>query len=315
MKIVVIAESAFGNTRAVADRLAKGARAAGASVEVLDAAGAPRTLPDGTDLLVVAAPTHNGGLPRDKSRAEAQRRGGTDVGRGVREWIADADVASGVAVACVSTVSALSGFAGSAGRAAAKALSARGFARGAVTDFLVQGNPPVLADGEAERAEATGRALATGSPLPPPPAASEGAGTGGAASAGARTRRPPWRRWWFWLTLVLVAALAASVWVLLTPNPNVGDRGKLAAPLTPVQQAQADRVTVSRAELAAADGSAGRAWVAVNGVVYDLSAVKPWAEGRHHGIQAGVDETDKFVTSGHAATVLAALPVVGRLAP
>lgn len=304
MHMVVITESAFGNTRALAESLAGGARQAGASVEIWDAADAPSTLPGDVEVVVLAAPTHHGGLPTAASRREAARRGGTPPGRGVREWIASAaGPRADVRVVALATVTNLAGFSGSAARAAAAAWAARGFGEATAVDLLVSGTPPVVAAGEAERAEAVGRALVTGAALPPPPA----------ARVHRTPRRPLWRRGWVWLLAGLVAALAVSAFVVLQPNPMVGDRGKLVVAHNPQQQAVLDTVSVSAAELAAADGSAGPAWIAVDGVVYDVSGVPAWARGRHHGVRAGTDATDQFVASGHGSRQLERLPVVGRL--
>ncbi len=48
-------------------------------------------------------------------------------------------------------------------------------------------------------------------------------------------------------------------------------------------------------ELAYYDGTDGKpAYVAVNGVVYDMSSKAPWAGGMHFGLNAGRDLTQEF---------------------
>ncbi len=309
VKVIVITESAFGNTRAVAERLAAGAREAGASVEVLAAAEAPDRVPEGTDLIVLAAPTHNLGRPSAASRRQAVERGGAAVETGVREWIERAEPAAGVPVLCVSTVVSFGRMLGSAARAAAKKLGRR-FGPVQVSDFRVTGTPPVLVDGEAERAEATGRAIVRGEPLPPPSGAAVAAP---AVAVPPRVRRPCWRRWWTWTAVLALGLVAATTYALLSPNPMVGDRGKLAITYSAENQQRLDTVTVTRAELAAANGTNGRVWIAVDGVVYDLSGVEAWADGEHHGVRAGTDATEQFVGSPHGASKLQRVPVVGRL--
>ncbi|WOO38357.1 cytochrome b5 domain-containing protein [Anaerocolumna sp. AGMB13020] len=84
----------------------------------------------------------------------------------------------------------------------------------------------------------------------------------------------------------------------------------------PPEGQAADKVfTVS--ELAGYDGSQGRpAYVAVNGIVYDVTDRPPWAGGMHFaGLRAGKDLTAQF-TSCHRGmeSVLTQLPVVGTLA-
>lgn len=78
----------------------------------------------------------------------------------------------------------------------------------------------------------------------------------------------------------------------------------------------ADKVfTIS--ELSTYDGSQGRpAYVAVNGIVYDVTDRPAWAGGMHFaGLRAGKDLTAQF-TSCHRGmeSVLTQLPVVGTLA-
>jgi predicted heme/steroid binding protein len=73
--------------------------------------------------------------------------------------------------------------------------------------------------------------------------------------------------------------------------------------------------TFTKAELAKFDGQNGNpAYVAVDGVVYDVSAVKQWAGGKHHGNTAGKDLTKEIKEqSPHGVAVLKGLPVVGKL--
>lgn len=69
-------------------------------------------------------------------------------------------------------------------------------------------------------------------------------------------------------------------------------------------------------ELAGFNGKNGRAaYVAVNGIVYDVTNNRGWAAATHFGLTAGKDYSREFL-SCHAGepSILAALPVVGRLA-
>ncbi|MFD0896631.1 cytochrome b5 domain-containing protein [Loigolactobacillus binensis] len=71
--------------------------------------------------------------------------------------------------------------------------------------------------------------------------------------------------------------------------------------------------TFSQAELAEFDGSNGKkAYVAIDGVVYDVTDVKAWSEGKHHGQTAGKDLSAVIVKAPHKKSVLAKLPVVGK---
>lgn len=66
-------------------------------------------------------------------------------------------------------------------------------------------------------------------------------------------------------------------------------------------------------ELATFNGRDGQpAYVAVNGVVYDLTNSPMWRNGSHNGVQAGRDLTSIF-QSQHGDDRLSEFPVVGRL--
>lgn len=68
-------------------------------------------------------------------------------------------------------------------------------------------------------------------------------------------------------------------------------------------------------ELAAFNGKEGKsAYMAIDGIVYDVTNVKAWKKGVHHGIKAGTDGSKKIQSSPHGKKVLTKLPVVGKLA-
>lgn len=151
MDALVVVESSFGNTAAVADAVASGLRAAGAVVRVVTAAEAP-IVPD-ADLLVVGAPTHNLGLPTAASRAQAIARGGTAEASGVAEWLASLGSLPGLPAAAYDThVAGL--FSGSAAKKIEKLLRGRGARVVGRAGFVVAGTPPQLAAGELDRARA-----------------------------------------------------------------------------------------------------------------------------------------------------------------
>lgn len=68
-------------------------------------------------------------------------------------------------------------------------------------------------------------------------------------------------------------------------------------------------------ELAQFDGQDGQpAYVAVDGVVYDVSNADGWNNGSHQGMAlAGTDATDIILSAPHGEAVLEDLPVVGTL--
>lgn len=63
------------------------------------------------------------------------------------------------------------------------------------------------------------------------------------------------------------------------------------------------------------DGKNGNpAYVAVDGIIYDVSNVSAWKNGEHHGYSAGNDLTDIIKNkSPHGVKNLEGLPIVGKL--
>lgn len=68
-------------------------------------------------------------------------------------------------------------------------------------------------------------------------------------------------------------------------------------------------------ELSTYNGRDGKsAYVAVSGVIYDLSNSKLWTDGNHEGAhQAGQDLTEELKTAPHVRSVIERFPVVGQL--
>ena len=67
-------------------------------------------------------------------------------------------------------------------------------------------------------------------------------------------------------------------------------------------------------ELKNYDGKEGRkAYIAVDGVVYDVTNVAAWQGGTHHGNNAGNDVSDRIVKSPHGKSTLEKLEIVGKL--
>ena len=67
-------------------------------------------------------------------------------------------------------------------------------------------------------------------------------------------------------------------------------------------------------ELSQYDGKNGKpAYVAVGGIVYDVSSEPTWAGGAHFGLTAGKDLTEQFNSCHGSAKILNKLPKVGIL--
>ena len=163
MTALIVTESLFGNTLAIAQAIGDGiADIHGPqTVRVVHASQAPTEVPPDVDLLVVGAPTHLLSLPNAGSRSHAEAKGApaTPVA-GVREWIETVAIPAGLRVATFDTsIPDRIGF-GTAAGAAARALRSRGAQPTVGPSFFVTGMEGPLADGELGRATAWGRELA-----------------------------------------------------------------------------------------------------------------------------------------------------------
>lgn len=72
---------------------------------------------------------------------------------------------------------------------------------------------------------------------------------------------------------------------------------------------------MTKEELAKFDGCDSRAaYVAVSGVIYDVSSSPLWNNGQHEGVhQAGQDLTAELKQAPHVRTLIERFPVMGQL--
>lgn len=104
------------------------------------------------------------------------------------------------------------------------------------------------------------------------------------------------------------------------PNNTINERVPVnETPINEVDGNQNQEETEIRVftleELANYNGENGKpTYVAVNGVVYDISTAKPWVNGKHNGLTAGTDLTSQF-TKCHRGMIqtLEKYPIVGML--
>jgi hypothetical protein len=178
MKAIVVYESVFGNTHAIAEAVAEGL--GGVPVlsvrEVVERAG-------DLDLLVVGGPTHTHGLATDRTRHVAVEHAheGAHVEPdaaeepGLRSWLGDLHSTTGCRAAAFDTrADGVPLVTGSAARGIARRLKHHGFDVHATESFVVKGTEGPLKPGELERARAWGGKLAHSMPaateIPAPPA-------------------------------------------------------------------------------------------------------------------------------------------------
>ena len=167
MTAIVVYESIYGNTRAVAEAIAEGlGDAAVRPVHDLADAALPAH-----DLLVVGGPTHMHGLTTALSRKQAVAAAkeedghagvepGADAEHGLRHWLKGLDGGSARAAAFDTRIDRSKALTGAASRGIAKRLRHRGYEVTGVESFFVDDAEGPLADGELERARAWGAELA-----------------------------------------------------------------------------------------------------------------------------------------------------------
>ncbi|MBF4571932.1 flavodoxin domain-containing protein [Herbiconiux sp. VKM Ac-1786] len=172
MRILIVFESLFGATHAIADEIGTGAGPYGEVTVVAAHDIDPATLP-AVDLLVLGAPTHNHGLSTAESRGQAallaidtfsglQLDRGENDSSGMREWLHSAAIPSGTQVAVFDTrIRGPRLFVGSAGHDIAQTLHRFQICLVAKpVSFSVMGNHR-LEPGERSRAAHWGTELTT----------------------------------------------------------------------------------------------------------------------------------------------------------
>ena len=164
---LVIYESMFGNTKAVAEAVALGL-ASTFDVDLAECSHAAGRLPPDLVLLVVGAPTHAFGLSRESTRADARRQAtSTDHPSepGLREWLDGLPGAGGSAgptlmTAAFDTKVSHPRLPGSAAHVAARRLKRLGHVQLVKPQtFFVDGARGPLVDGESGAAFEWGREL------------------------------------------------------------------------------------------------------------------------------------------------------------
>jgi hypothetical protein len=168
MRALIVYESMYGNTEAVAEAIAEGlAPAYMTEVRPVHEAG---PISDDVDLLVAGGPTHMHGLSTSMSRGMAAAAAKEDASKlapgatespGLRSWLRDLERARhAVAAAFDTRGDARAALTGSAARGIARRLRRRGYDVIGTASFLVADAEGPLEAGELERARSWGASLA-----------------------------------------------------------------------------------------------------------------------------------------------------------
>ncbi len=166
MKIVVVYESMFGNTKTVGQGIAEGLREAGeVKVGTVDDLS-PDDVRDAT-LIVAGGPTQARHMAKPNARQSATKNHAFDKygpvlpGReSLRGWLERIPMGRAGAAAFDTRFDKPTLLTGSAAKEIARELSRKGYSIIGAQSFFVQGTGGPLTDGERERAVAWGRELA-----------------------------------------------------------------------------------------------------------------------------------------------------------
>jgi hypothetical protein len=173
MKDVVVFESMYGNTRAIAESVAKGIRAAGdVEVTVASVSEADSELIREADLLVVGGPTHAHGMSHSATRRaakDAATKPDSELrldpaaqidGPGIRGWLARLDGPGGLGAAFDTRLDAPPIFTGRAAPKIARQLRHSGYTAAVEPESFLVTKDTELCPGEIARAQDWGIRLA-----------------------------------------------------------------------------------------------------------------------------------------------------------
>mgnify|MGYP002641537150 CR=1 FL=1 len=113
------------------------------------------------------------------------------------------------------------------------------------------------------------------------------------------------------LIVLLVGVLALSA---CDTNDDYVDNEKNNDEEVENEEQEEQLMDLTLEELAMYDGQDGNdAYIAVNGVIYDVTNVSAWNNGTHNGNVAGTDVSSVINNAPHGDSVLSGLTVVGNL--
>ena len=114
-------------------------------------------------------------------------------------------------------------------------------------------------------------------------------------------------------SLMLQAGIAGLLLVACAPD-TVEDSETTSSEVVSVSSSDAEMQTFTLEELSQYTGKDDQpGYVAVDGVVYDVTNVEAWKDGEHQmGLTAGNELSEEINSSPHGKQVLEGLPIVGE---
>ncbi|MEC9485058.1 MAG: cytochrome b5 domain-containing protein [Candidatus Izemoplasma sp.] len=114
---------------------------------------------------------------------------------------------------------------------------------------------------------------------------------------------------------VIIGIVTLSLGLIGCTNENVTTEDGKDKVVDDNSDDSSDLLQLTLAELSEFDGQDGNnAYIAVDGIIYDVTNVSQWSEGSHNGLQAGQDLTEEINNlSPHGTSVLDNLDIVGEL--
>lgn len=125
------------------------------------------------------------------------------------------------------------------------------------------------------------------------------------------------KKTYFLILLLLAAAIALAGCSGASASQTDSAKSTVSAAVSASGSPSAsEELTLTLEQLAAYNGQNGQpAYIAVDGVIYDVTNVPEWKSGLHNGFTAGQDLTEAIKsTSPHGVSKLSSVPAVGKLA-
>ncbi len=169
MRALIIYESMYGNTHAIAGAIARGLEP-GNEVAVVPAAGATPELLDVADLVVIGGPTHVHGMSKAATRKAAVEQAHKHAGQltldadaegpGLQDWFGSLGRVRAGAAAFDTRLASPAAFTGRASKGIARLLERHGLVLIAPAESFLVNTDNTLRPGEEDRAQEWGEALA-----------------------------------------------------------------------------------------------------------------------------------------------------------